>query len=127
MYKLKEENIQEINDELVGLAEEYIRFGGYPKIVLENLEERKQTYLSQIINTYVRKDIRDIGKIRNLSAFNHLLELLASQSGNLLNAVEISSTLKMSRETVLEYLNLLENTFIIKRVTPFYKNLRTEL
>ena len=127
MYKLKEENIQAINDELVGLAEEYIRFGGYPKIVLENLEERKQTYLSQIINTYVRKDIRDIGKIRNLSAFNHLLELLASQSGNLLNAVEISSTLKMSRETVLEYLNLLENTFIIKRVTPFYKNLRTEL
>ena len=126
-YKLNKENTKIINDELVELAEEYIRFGGYPKIVLENSEEKKQTYLWQIISTYVRKDIRDIGNIRNISAFNKLLEVLASQSGQLLNVLEISNTLKINRETVLEYLDLLENTFIIKRITPFHKNLRSEL
>ncbi len=126
-YRLNKENEEIINRELAGLAEEYIRFGGYPKIVLENSEEKKQSFLWQIISTYVRKDIRDIGNIRNISAFNKLLELLSSQSGQLLNVLEISNTLKINRETVLEYLDLLENTFIIKRIAPFHKNLRSEI
>ncbi len=126
-YKIAKENTDAINAELIELAEEYIKFGGYPKIVLENSEEKKQTYLSQIISTYVRKDIRDIGNIRNISSFNKLLEILASQSGQLINILEISNTLKINRETVLEYMDLLENTFMIKRITPFHKNLRSEL
>ena len=126
-YKLKSENTKAINDELVLLAEEYIKFGGYPKIVLENSEEKKQVYLSQIINTYIRKDIRDIGNIRNISSFNKLVEVLASQSGQLLNILELSNTLGINRETILEYLDLLENTFIIRRIKPFHKNLRSEL
>src|SRR3989344_4467695 len=113
-YKLNKDNTKALNDELLGLAGDYIKFGGYPKIVLENSEEKKQVYLGQIINTYVRKDIRDIGNIRNISSFNKLIELLASQSGQLLNILEISNTLKINRETLLEYLDLLENTFIIK-------------
>ncbi|HLC72587.1 MAG TPA: ATP-binding protein [Candidatus Nanoarchaeia archaeon] len=126
-YKLSKENTKAINEELVKLAEEYIIFGGYPKIVLENSEEKKTAYLGQIISTYVRKDIRNIGNIRNISSFNKLIELLASQSGQLLNVLEISNTLDINRETVLEYLDLLENTFIIKRITPFHKNLRSEI
>lgn len=126
-YKITKNNTDAINAELIGFAEEYIKFGGYPKIVLENSEEKKQTYLSQIISTYVRKDIRDIGNIRNVSSFNKLLEILASQSGQLINVLELSNTLRINRETVLEYLDLLENTFIIKRITPFHKNLRSEL
>ncbi|GBE20267.1 MAG TPA: ATP-binding protein [Candidatus Pacearchaeota archaeon] len=126
-YQLKTENTKAINDELIILAEEYIKFGGYPKIVLERLEEKKLTYLSQIINTYIRKDIRDIGNIRNISSFNKLIEILASQSGQLLNILELSNTLNINRETISEYLDLLENTFIIKRISPFHKNLRSEL
>jgi len=109
------------------LAEEYIKFGGYPKIVLEQSEEKKLTYLSQIINTYIRKDIRDIGDIRDISSFNKLVEVLASQSGQLLNVLELSNTLGMNRETVRDYLDLLENTFIIKIIRPFHRNLRSEL
>ena len=126
-YKINKENTDAINAELIRFAEEYIKFGGYPKIVLENSEEKKQIYLSQIISTYIRKDIRDIGHIRNISSFNKLLEILASQSGQLINVLELSNTLKINRETILEYLDLLENTFIIKRITPFHKNLRSEL
>ena len=94
---------------------------------MENSEEKKQAFLGQIINTYVRKDIRDIGDIRNISVFNKLLELLASQSGQILNILEISNTLKINRETLMAYMDLLENTFIIKRISPFHKNLRSEL
>ncbi len=126
-YNLTSNNSKTINDELILLAKEYIKYGGYPRIVLEKSEEKKQTMLSQIINTYIKKDIRDIGNIRNLSGFNKLLQILASQSGKLLNVSELSNTLGMNRETINEYLDLLENTFIIKRITPFHKNLRSEL
>ncbi len=126
-YKFQKKNSEIINKELVLLADEYIRFGGHPKIVLEDSEEKKKTFLSQIINTYIKKDIREIGNIRNISGFNKLVEMLASQSGQLLNISELSNTLDMKRETISEYLDLLENTFIIKRITPFHKNLRSEL
>ncbi|MBI4163697.1 MAG: DUF4143 domain-containing protein, partial [Candidatus Aenigmarchaeota archaeon] len=77
--------------------------------------------------TYIRKDIRDIGNIRGISSFNKLLEVLASQSGQLLNVLELSNTLGIDKKTVSEYLDLLENTFVIKRTTPFHKNIRSEL
>ena len=126
-YKLQKNNADIINKELVPLAEEYIRFGGHPKIVLEDSEEKKKAFLFQIINTYIKKEIREIGNIRNITGFNKLVEILASQSGQLLNISELANTLDMKRETVSEYLDLLENTFIIKRITPFHKNLRSEL
>lgn len=126
-YQLQPDNSETINKELVPLAEEFIRFGGYPQIVLEESEEKKQTYLAQLINTYVRKDIRDIGNIRNISSFNRMLEILAAQSGQLLNVLEISNTMGISRTTVLEYLDLLENTFIIRLLRPFHQNIRSEL
>ena len=126
-YNLSENNSKTTNNELIALAKEYMKYGGYPRIVLEESEQKKQTLLSQIINTYIKKDIRDIGNIRNISGFNKLLEILAAQSGQLLNVSKLSNTLDMNRETVQEYLDLLENTFIIKRITPFHKNIRSEL
>ena len=126
-YSLSEENSKTINEELIPLAEEFIRFGGYPKIILEDIIERKAAYLYQIIDTYVKKDIRDIGNIRDIEAFNKLLELLASQTGCLLNVSELSNTLNTSRITIIEYLELLEKTFIIKKALPYHKNLRSEL
>lgn len=126
-YVLKEDNLPQINKELIPLAEEFIRYGGYPHIVLSENEELKETRLFQIISTYIKKDIREIGNIRNIDGFNKLLQILAQQSGNVVNILELSNTLDMKRETILEYLEILENTFIIQRITPFHKNIRTEV
>lgn len=126
-FVLSSENNSVINAELLPLAEEFIKYGGYPKIVLEPSEEKKQAYLHQIIDTYVKKDIRDLGNIRNISAFNKLMEILASQSGKLLNISELASTTGINQITLVSYLDLLEKTFIVKRITPFHKNLRSEL
>lgn len=126
-YKLSEENIELINKELIPFYEEYIRFGGYPQIVLESSEEKKKEYLNQIISTYIKKDIRDLAEIRDIDSFNKLVEVLASQSGNLLDLNELSRTLSISRKTLSEYIFLLESTYILKLIRPFYKNTRSEL
>jgi predicted AAA+ superfamily ATPase len=113
--------------ELKTLYLEYALYGGYPKIVLTPELDRKEKYLQQIIDTYVRKDIRDLAEIKDVNRFNRLLEVLASQSGNLLNIAELSNTCDLARQTIERYLFLLEQTYIIRLVRPFSHNLRTEV
>lgn len=113
--------------ELRSLYLEYALYGGYPKIVLTPDVGRKERYLQQIIDTYVRKDIRDLAEIKDVSRFNRLLEMLASQSGNLVNTTELSNTCDLARQTVERYLFLLEQTYILRLVRPFSRNLRSEI
>lgn len=113
--------------ELQSLYLEFALFGGYPKIVLTPDVSMKEKYLQQIIDTYIRKDIRDLAEIKDVQKFNRLLEILASQSGNLLNLAELSNTCALSYATVDRYLFLLEQTYIIRQVRPFSRNLRSEL
>ena len=112
---------------LVKLYEEYVLYGGYPKIVLENSVEKKETYLQQIIDTYVRKDIGDLAGIRDVRKFNSLVKLLASQSGQLLNAAAAAKTCALAVQTVRNYLFILENTYVIKLVAPFSSSAKVEV
>lgn len=114
-------------EELRALYEEYVLFGGYPKIVLAGDVEIKEKYLQQIIDTYIKKDIRDLADIKDVNKFNRLVEALASQSGQLLNVFELSNTCNIAKPTVENYLFLLEQTYIVKSVRPFSRNVRSEL
>jgi len=113
--------------ELKKLFKEYALYGGYPKIVLTSEVFRKEKYLQQIIDTYVKMDIRDLANIREPDKFNKLLEALSSQSGKILNIAELANTTKIAKPTIEKYLFILENTFIIKLVRPYSSNLRSEL
>ena len=110
-----------------GLYKEYVLFGGYPKIVMENSIEKKEKYISQIIDTYIKKDIRDLAKIKDVAKFNNLLKVLASQSGQLLNVAKIADTCSLSKPTVEKYLFILENTYVIKLVSPFSSSAKVEV
>lgn len=123
----KEIHTQKKISELTELYEEYIKYGGYPKIVLTPEVEIKNKYINQIIDTYIKKDIRDLAEIKDVDKFNKLIEVLASQSGNLLNVAELSNVVNLSKQTIEKYLFLLEETYIIKLLHPFSKNKRKEL
>jgi uncharacterized protein len=113
--------------ELQALYLEYALYGGYPKIVLTAELDRKEKYLQQIVDTYIRKDIRDLAEIRDVSRFNRLLEVLSSQSGNLLNIAELCNTCDLARQTIERYLFILEQTYILRLVRPFSRNIRSEV
>lgn len=113
--------------ELRALYTEFVLYGGYPRIVLTPETVVKEKYLQQIIDTYIRKDIRDLAEIRDINKFNRLLEILASQSGNLLNVSELSNTCRLARVTIERYLFLLEQTYVLRLVRPFSLNIRSEL
>lgn len=116
-----------IKKELKNLYEEYIVYGFYPQVVLTANAELKELYLRNIIEKYIYKDIKDLANIKDIKKFNNLLVFLASQVGQLVNTQELSNTLKLARQTIEEYLFILENTYIIKIIYPFHKNIRGEL
>ncbi|MCX6777276.1 MAG: ATP-binding protein, partial [Candidatus Micrarchaeota archaeon] len=126
-YVLLPENAESVNAELAPLAEEFIRFGGFPRIVLSQDRKMKKDLLWQYINTYVRKDVRDAGRVSDIDAFNRVVFALAAQSGSLLNISRLSSDVKINQVTLNSYLNLLEGTFIARRMPPYGKSARGEI
>jgi len=115
------------DQELKNYYQEYISYGFYPQVVLAENLELKNLYIRNIIEKYIYKDIRDIAKIKDIKKFNNLLKCLAAQTGQLVNVNELSNTLNIARQTIEEYLFILENTYIIKLVSPYHNNLRSEL
>lgn len=109
------------------LFEEYMQFGGYPRIVLEETAAEKMKLMQEIYEGYIEKDIGYLLGVENIEAFSNLVRLMAAQIGNLINISELSSTLGISVVTVKNYLWYLENTYIIQKVTPFFQNTRKEI
>jgi len=109
------------------LIQEYLYFGGYPKVVLSNTIEEKRNVIKEIYDSYVEKDIQNLIHIEKTENFINLVSVLSSQIGQLVNRTELSKTLNIDRETLKTYLWYLEKTFIIKRINPFFSNIRKEL
>jgi len=109
------------------LLNEYLIFGGYPAVSLEENPHIKCRDLQEIYSLYIRRDIKDIGKIDDVSGYNNLVSLLCLQIGNLVKEQELVVSSGLSRPTVKRYLFLLENTYVLKLVRPFFTNKRKEI
>jgi len=107
--------------------QEYILYGGFPAIVKEKNEEIKKKLLKDLVRTYLERDVFFFLGVRHLEKFRNFLRYLAFNSGNILNVSSLASDLKMDFRTAEDYLNILEQTYIISQLPPFYKNLATEL
>jgi len=126
-YDQKLKITEKKQEELRLMFKEFVLFGGYPKVALIGEIELKEKRLQQIIDTYLKKDIKELANIDNVESFNKLLEILAAQSGQLINVKELSDTCKLSAPTIEKYLFILEQTYVIKLVRPYNKNIRSEL
>lgn len=109
------------------LYKEYIVFGGYPRVALAQNEQEKIDILKEIYSSYIEKDVVGFLEVRNKTAFTRLLKLLSAQIGQLVNVAELAMHLGVDRETVERYLYALEQTFILQRLTPYFKNARQEI
>lgn len=112
---------------LIDLFYEYLTFGGYPRIAQINRKPEKEKLLNEIVQSYVYKDIAYLFAIEKIREFNLLVQLLANQSGQLVNLNQLQNALKLNRQTLERYLFILENTFIIKRIFPYFRNRTTEI
>jgi len=109
------------------LVNEYLGFGGYPRVVLESELAEKQKLINEIYQSYIERDIAYLLKVHKTEAFSNLVKILAAQSGKIVNFSELSSTLGIASPTLKEYVWYLEKTFIVQRVSPFFRNIRKEI
>jgi len=102
-------------------------FGMYPEIASKTNIEEKQAKLRDIIESALYKDIFMLERIKAPQVLTRLLTLLAYQIGNLVNLNELATQLGISRNTVDQYIAILEIHFVIFRLPSFSRNLRSEL
>jgi hypothetical protein len=112
-------------DKFKELYYEYLIFGGYPRVIMASIEEKKEV-LRDIVYSYVKKDIYE-ANIRQDEIFYRLMKILAQQIGNLVNSSELSLTLGVSKTAIDNYLYVMQKSFHISLIRPFYKNIRKEL
>jgi uncharacterized protein len=107
--------------------DEYLNFGGYPRVILEEKLIEKRKALDEIYHSYLEKDISYLLKVEKIEAFTNLVKALASQLGQLINYNEISSLLGISLPTLKNYFWYGEKTFVFNRLSPYSKNIRKEI
>jgi hypothetical protein len=107
--------------------EQRLLFGGYPELEQYTDWEDKKEYLYEIINSYLLKDILIYDGIKHSNKIYDLLRLIAYQLGKEVSLQELAMQLQMSKNTVVNYLDLLSKVFIIFKVEGFSRNLRKEI
>ena len=106
---------------------EFINYGGYPEVVKTSDKEVKLEILKNIYNTYIQKDIISLLKITDTETYYKIIACLANQIGSLLNYNSLTQDTGANFTKLKHYLSILEETYIIKRLRPFFNNLSTEL
>jgi uncharacterized protein len=100
--------------------EEMIIKGSYPAVFNRNIPV--STFYSNYIETYVERDLKDLMNIKDLSAFRRFLKLCAGRVGQQLNYATLSNDVNVSLPTVHSWLSILESSFIVYQVQPFFNN-----
>jgi len=112
---------------VIEMLPELLIYGGYPEVLTSIQIAQKKEYLIGLRDSLLFKDILELENIRNSRKLSDLLMLIAFQIGKEVSLNELSGSLGIAKQTVERYLDLLEKTFIIKKVRGFSRNLRKEI
>ena len=109
------------------LLSDVLRYGLYPEVYLEANPATKQMLLEKLVESYLFKDILAYQNIRYSHVILDLAKALAYQVGSEVNENELARRLKIDRKTVLNYIDLLEKSFVVKRLPAYARNPRREI
>lgn len=96
---------------------EIIHTGGYP--ALQEKTVSWQTYYSSYIQTYINRDINELGNVKDKLKFTQFLTAMAARTGQMLNYASVAEQLEIAASTVKEWVSLLEASGIIYIMQPF--------
>lgn len=99
-----------------------IVLGGYPEIQKIPSKLGRSLWFDSYISTYVERDIRDIGELRDIAAFIRFFNLLAPRSCGLVNKSELANVAQLNAETLGNYLHMLEMIYQISLLPAYSSN-----
>lgn len=107
--------------------EEFIKYGGFPEVVLEKNLKNKRDLLEDIFSSYFQNEIVNLADYRKNDKVRDLILLLANRVGSQLDLVKLSQELQITRATLYSYLSFLQATYFIHLVSPFSKSIDREV
>lgn len=114
-----------IADKKLPSFEELIWQGGYPRIYDRGIAPDR--FYPDYLETYVQRDVRQLKNIGDLAAFNRFMEVCASYIGQAVNYSNLAVATGVTLNTVKSWLSLLETSFIIYTLNPYYRNFKKRL
>lgn len=105
---------------------EYYTFWGYPAVIKEETKSDKILKISEIIDIYLKKDVAFFLSWNEVINFRKMFSYLVNNISSILNVADLSNYLSISRDKIVYYLEILEKSFLLHRVFPFYSNSRKE-
>ncbi len=113
--------------EITQSLEELLIYGSYPEIMTSVSQSDRQSFLNEITNSYLLKDILELERVKGAKVLFDLLRMLAFQVGSEVSLTELASSIGLDKNTVARYLDLFEKAFVLYNLRGFSKNLRKEI
>jgi hypothetical protein len=107
---------------LGGGVAERVAAGGYPAALARRTGARRRAWYRDYVESQIQRDVRDLARLRSFDALPKLLALAASQTARLVNVAELSAPFELTRQTIHEYLTLLERVFLLERLPSWHVN-----
>ena len=104
-----------------------LKYGLYPEVITQESIKDKATVLRELSTSYLYKDILQLADIKYSNKIHDLLQLIALQIGSTVSINKLSNALNLSAQTIENYINLLEQSFVIFRLRGFSRNLSKEI
>ena len=98
----------------------YLLQGGYPAVHARGLDT--QRYYADYVASYVERDVRSLSAVQDLGTFQRFMRLCAARTAQLLNLNALANDCGISQPTANAWMNLLEASFIVKRIAPYHRN-----
>lgn len=107
---------------LYDALDQQLIWGGLPEVLEVESEKERLKYLSNYLQTYLEKDIREVSTIGDLSLYENLMRVMAEQTGSVKDDQKIMNALQCSRGTVQKYQGYLGATWQYVEVEPYIEN-----
>ena len=111
---------------LVSQDEHWMK-GGFPGSLLASEPLISRKWLDDFTETFIHRDLARLGFVVPLGLLRNLLSMLAHLHGNLLNVSSLAGSLGVTQPTANKYLELLEGSFLIRRLPPYFVNIKKRL
>jgi uncharacterized protein len=105
-----------ITDRLGTALVDRIVGGGYPAALARRTPARRRAWYRDLVDTQIQRDVRDVTRIHSLDALPRLLALTASHTAPLLNVSDLAAPFQMTRQTIHDYVTVLERVFLVDRL-----------
>ena len=105
----------------ISLAERIVA-GGYPAALARRTPARRRAWYRDLVETQIQRDVRDVTRIHSLDALPRLLALAATYTARLINVSDLAAPFQLARQTIHEYVTVLERVFLVERLPPWHSN-----